>query len=126
MVKQDINTSGAGGRYPLACVIVSRCGNRGHQLWIGWQADGDWLIFHYAGPTRVVYFLPLTSHLLTQGSRRTAFYCAHRATVIWSILPSSLVSLPLEWRSCWSHCGRRARLQMIPPSLLVISSGMGA
>jgi hypothetical protein len=33
---------------------------------------------------------------------------------------------PQEWHPCWSYCGRRARLQMIPPSSLVISSGMGA
>jgi len=33
--------------------------------------------------------------------------------------PSSLVSLSREWHPCWSHCGRRVRLQMIPPSSLV-------
>jgi hypothetical protein len=32
----------------------------------------------------------------------------------------------LEGHPCWSTCGRRTRLQMNTPSLLVISSGMGA
>src|SRR6267143_4014067 len=31
----------------------------------------------------------------------------------------------MEWHPCWSHCGRRARVQMIPPSSLVISQGWG-
>src|SRR5437763_2603182 len=31
----------------------------------------------------------------------------------------------MEWHPCWSHCGRRVRVQMIPPSSLVISQGWG-
>ena len=36
-------------------------------------------------------------------------------------LTSMLVILPRKGTHCWSYCGRRARLQMIPPSSLVLS-----
>ena len=41
------------------------------------------------------------------------------------IPPSSLAFSLLEGHPCWSTCGRRTRLQMIPPSSLVISQGWG-
>jgi len=41
------------------------------------------------------------------------------------IPPSSLAFPLLEGHPCWSTCGRRTRLQMIPPSSLVISQGWG-
>ena len=40
---------------------------------------------------------------------------------IQMILPSSLVVLPRKSIRCWFYCGRRAILQMTPPSLLVLS-----
>ena len=42
-------------------------------------------------------------------------------------VPSKHACTSLHWNDtrAWSHCGRRARVQMILPSLLVISSGMG-
>ena len=49
-----------------------------------------------------------------------------RSSSFSMILPSSLVFPHQEWHPCWSHCGGRARLQIIPPSSLVLSSGMGA
>jgi len=40
-------------------------------------------------------------------------------------IQACLYFTPKEWHPCWSHCGRRTRLQMIPPSSLVISQGWG-
>ena len=57
--------------------------------------------------------------------------------LVWSLLrassdhvavmlpPSSLAFSHQEGHPYWSRCGRRTRLQMIPPSLLVISQGWG-
>jgi hypothetical protein len=63
-------------------------------------------------------------HQLT-GVAEAVLYCAHR-TIIDGPPKLARYLFPLEWHPCWSHCARRTRLQMIPPSLLVIFSGMGA
>jgi len=46
-----------------------------------------------------------------------------KLSVVYLLQPIA-ASKPLVW---WRPtCGRRARLQMVPPSSLIISSGMGA
>ena len=59
-----------------------------------------------------------------KGVAKAALYCAHRTPLILLNDPSKLARItPLEWHPCWSHCGRRARLQMLPLSSLVLSQG---
>ncbi len=67
----------------------------------------------------------------SKGVDRLSFTARIERPLLLSLIllndPSKLAYLsPWEWHPCWSHCGRRARLQILPPSLLVISSGMGA
>ena len=62
-----------------------------------------------------------------QMSGQIVVHCARRATVTHLIDPTKLAWYSLvEWHPCCSHCGSRARLHMIPPSSLTISSGMEA
>ena len=57
------------------------------------------------------------------GHRKCTGSLFHRPEMI---LSSILASPLLEGHPCWSTCGRRTRLQMLPPSLLVSSFRDGA
>ena len=75
-------------------------------------------------PLRVA-FSPDRLSFLVEGVAKAALHCPHRACAFCEQEGHLAVPLPSyspqEWHQCWSHCGRRARLLMIPPSSLVIS-----
>ena len=83
-------------------------------------------------------FLPFTSVGTFSGNRMftgnrvlQSYICLLgllEASVVFhsDLLPSSLVSPSRNGTHDWLYCSRRARLQMVSPRSLVISSGMGA
>ena len=91
-------------------------------IWSIWLVWSVWLILECACRTELFQF----SIPLCRGVAKAALYCAHGATTVSVMFPpSSLAFSHQEGHPCWSRCGRRTRLQMIPPSLLVISQGWG-
>ena len=69
---------------------------------------------------------PIVSRISCPSHPSRALHEHKRTASLPSHAPSKLAYFSLlEWHPCWSHCGRRARLQMIPPSSLVISQGWG-
>jgi hypothetical protein len=60
-----------------------------------------------------------------RSSVRSHFSRPRNWTGSYFALPRLLVGSSMERHLCWSHCGRRTRLQMFPPSSLVILQGWG-
>jgi hypothetical protein len=84
------------------------------------------MVSHCTCPTRAYGFLLCNTASSRSRKLPDCPHCAHRATVINLINPSKLAWFSLfEGHPCWSKCGRRTRLQMIPPSSLVTFQGWG-
>ena len=76
---------------------------------------------HRSPSGQIQIFIPST-HL--RGVARLSFTARIEGAIL-SSNQNCFIHPHREQHPCWSHCARRARLQMTPPSSLVISQGWG-
>ena len=67
---------------------------------------------------------PFTSLHIYRAAARSSFTVRIEGAIL-SFHQNCFIHPHREQHPCWSHCARRARLQMTPPSSLVISQGWG-